>query len=174
VPEDSARPGGHRHLANLLLSANEAMEARALGCLREQGFGNISMAHTRLLRFLRRFPEGGRLSQFAEWGGLTQQSAGYIVDFLESQGYVARSPDPTDRRARIITFTDRGRTATALLIGEFDRIESELRAQYGDEYIDSLRAMLEQIGTPWEAGYAMAGPRPAQGRSQFQAAGQPG
>ncbi len=36
-----------------------------------------------------------------------------LVDGLEREGYVTRTPDPTDRRAVLITITPTGRTAAA-------------------------------------------------------------
>ena len=128
------------------------MEERAWDRLYEEGFTTISVSHSRLLRFLRRNPNGGRLGQFAEWAGITQQSATYLVDYLESHGYVVRRPDPDDGRAQLISFTEKGRAAESILIREFEAIELEMRARYGGEYIDAMRRMLEEIATPWEVG----------------------
>ena len=145
--------GERRHLANLFLSANKAMQERAWDRLYEAGFTTISVSHSRLLRFLRRNPNGGRLGQFAEWAGITQQSATYVVDYLENHGYVVRRPDPGDGRAQLISFTEKGRAAESILIGEFEAIELEMRARHGAELIDAMRAVLEEIATPWEAGH---------------------
>lgn len=149
-PVPAAEP---RHLANLFLSANKAMHERAWDRLYEEGFTTISVSHSRLLRFLRRNPNGGRLGQFAEWAGITQQSATYVVDYLETHGYVVRRPDPGDGRAQLISFTEKGRAAESILIGEFEAIEREMRARHGAEFIDAMRAVLEEIATPWEAGH---------------------
>ena len=144
-----------RHLANLFLSANKAMQERAWDRLYEEGFTTISVSHSRLLRFLRRHANGGRLGQFAEWAGITQQSATYLVEHLESNGYVVRHPDPADGRAQLINFTEKGRAAESILIGEFEAIEREMRARYGAELIDAMRGVLEEIATPWEAGHGV-------------------
>ena len=127
------------------------MEERAWDRLAQEGYGGVSVAHSKVLRFLRRNPNGGRLGQMAEWAGITQQSAGYLVDHMEGLGYVVRSPDPADGRAQLITFTEKGRAAENILIGEFETIERELRARFGGERIDVLRSVLEEIAPPWEA-----------------------
>jgi len=139
------------------------MEQRAWDRLAEEGFSGISVAHSKVLRFLRRNPDGGRLGQFAEWEGITQQSAGYLVDHMESHGYVVRSPDPADGRAQLITFTEKGRAAESVLIGEFEAIEREMRVRFGSECIDTLRRVLEETATPWEAGPGRTTTRPAAG-----------
>ncbi|MCF7549817.1 MarR family winged helix-turn-helix transcriptional regulator [Pseudonocardia sp. WMMC193] len=55
-----------------------------------------------------------RLSALAEHLRIAPRSATEVVDDLESRGLVERSPDPGDRRATLVTLTERGRT----LVGE--------------------------------------------------------
>src|SRR5829696_8838721 len=54
-------------------------------------------------------PEGTRLTVLAARGGLTHQSVGEVVTELERRGYVERIADPTDKRARLVNLTPRGR-----------------------------------------------------------------
>jgi len=48
-------------------------------------------------------PEPLTVKQVAEVSGLTTGSATRLVDRLERDGYVARTPDPTDRRRVLVT-----------------------------------------------------------------------
>ena len=50
-------------------------------------------------------PGGSRLTKLAAGANITPQSMGVIVDELEELGYVTREPDPSDRRAKLITLT---------------------------------------------------------------------
>jgi DNA-binding MarR family transcriptional regulator len=43
--------------------------------------------------------------------GMNKQTAGFLVDQLEKVGWVERRPDPTDRRARLVCISERGRRA---------------------------------------------------------------
>lgn len=52
---------------------------------------------------------GLRLGALAEWLQIAPRSATEVVDGLEEQGLVARAPDPEDRRAVLVSLTDRGR-----------------------------------------------------------------
>ncbi|MGY1690272.1 MarR family winged helix-turn-helix transcriptional regulator [Geodermatophilus sp. SYSU D01105] len=53
--------------------------------------------------------EGTRLSDLAEALHIAPRSATEVADALEARGLVSRSPDPTDRRAVVLTPTDAGR-----------------------------------------------------------------
>lgn len=146
---------------NLCQSAVDGMHERALACLFDEGFTDLGPSHFVVVRFLRRHPEGARISRFAEWAGITQQSAGYLVDHMERGGYISRSPDPTDRRAQIIRVTPKGRAATDIVIGTMAEIEDGLRARHGSAAVDTVRSVLEEIAVPWETGPALRRTRPA-------------
>lgn len=144
-----------RHLANLCQSASDGMHQLALQRLLDEGYSGLSPSFFVVLRFLRRHPEGARISRLAEWAGLTQQSAGYLVDQMERGGYLSRYPDPGDRRAQIIQTTDKGRAATEVVIGTFVEIEEDVRARHGTAVLETIRRVLEEIAVPWETGPAL-------------------
>ena len=86
--------------------------------------------------------EGGlRLKDLAEMLRIAPRSATEVVDQLESKNLVQRGPDPSDRRATLISLTDEG-----------IKMRSEVRedrARQADEYFAVLseedRAGLERI-----------------------------
>ena len=49
-----------------------------------------------------------RSSELAHHLHITPRSATEVVDALETKGLVTRSPDPSDRRATLVSLTDRG------------------------------------------------------------------
>jgi DNA-binding MarR family transcriptional regulator len=51
---------------------------------------------------------GTRLTDLAQRASMTKQAMGQIVDDLERLGYVERTPDPDDGRAKIVRFTAAG------------------------------------------------------------------
>jgi DNA-binding MarR family transcriptional regulator len=53
--------------------------------------------------------EGTRLSDLAEALHIVPRSATEVADALEARGLATRSPDPTDRRAVVLTPTEAGR-----------------------------------------------------------------
>ncbi|MFC6023351.1 MarR family winged helix-turn-helix transcriptional regulator [Plantactinospora solaniradicis] len=70
-----------------------------------------------------------------------------LVDGLEATGFVTREPHPTDRRATLVTFTDRGvRTVEEMELGqqEFARL---LFAEMPEERLDCFSGALGEILT---------------------------
>src|SRR6476659_4770672 len=57
--------------------------------------------------------EGSRLTALPRGANITPQAMRALVDELEALGYVERRPQPTDRRAKLIVLTDRGRACIA-------------------------------------------------------------
>ncbi len=93
--------------------------------------------------------EGSRLTQLAAGANITAQSMGEIVDELEDLGYVTRRPDPTDRRAKLITLTDRGVAAVEAGEASIVGIEDDITAVLGPQRHQELKTMLmELLATP--------------------------
>lgn len=73
--------------------------------------------------------EGVRLSDLAQKAGVTKQAMSELVVDLESLGYLKRSADPRDGRAKLICFTDKGRAAVVAAMQAFERMEGALDAR---------------------------------------------
>ncbi|MEV4213374.1 MarR family winged helix-turn-helix transcriptional regulator [Micromonospora sp. NPDC049662] len=72
----------------------------------EDGFDDVRPRHGAVLAYLD--PEGTRPGELARLAGRNKQTMGAILDELERLGYVRRTPDPADRRAKLIVPTERG------------------------------------------------------------------
>lgn len=107
------------------------------------GFVDHRMAHHSVFAHLP--AEGGRLTDLAERAGISKQAMSELVVDLEHLGYVRRVPDPTDRRARIIEYTDRGLACTRAAAAAFNRIESDLVEDMGARRVAALRRALADI-----------------------------
>lgn len=57
--------------------------------------------------------DGVRLSSLADWLRVAPRSATDVVDALEGKGLLARSADPSDRRATLVQLTAEGREVLA-------------------------------------------------------------
>ena len=131
------------HIGRLLLQAHRAFGERSIAKLRARGHGNLGLTHTLLLIHLDL--DGTRITTLAERAGITKQAMGQLADELSAHGYIARTTDPTDRRATLIRFTDRGwqflRDAHAVK----REIEAEYIAILGEHEWDKLRAALARL-----------------------------
>ena len=72
-----------------------------------EGLG-ISFARVRAIRRLARGPMS--MGELAAALGTDPPNATVMVDDLESQGLVRRKPHPTDRRAKVVEATHKGKT----------------------------------------------------------------
>lgn len=70
---------------------------------------DVTPSQSRALRVVAAAAEGLRPSTLAEALHIAPRSATEVVDALERQGWVRRSPDPADRRATLLTLTADGR-----------------------------------------------------------------
>jgi DNA-binding MarR family transcriptional regulator len=70
-----------------------------------------------------------------------------VID-LERLGYLERSPDPQDRRAKLIGFTEKGRSAVQAALHAFDHMDDRLAASLGSTTARTLRrALMTAIAT---------------------------
>jgi DNA-binding MarR family transcriptional regulator len=90
-------------------------------------------------------PEGIRLTDLARRAGVSKQAMAEVVASLESRGYVERTPDPTDGRARLIRFSQRGWASVDVALDALEAAEQDLRAELGDRTLKQLRATLARI-----------------------------
>lgn len=89
--------------------------------------------------------EGMRLTDLARRANITPQAMGELVDELEDLGYVERRPDPTDRRAKLIVLTDRGKQSIAAGIATIDGLEDQITAILGERGHRQLRTLLRRL-----------------------------
>lgn len=130
------------NLGLLLFIPYRAMESAVVAELARYGH-RLSIAQARV--FQRIGPDGSRPSELAEASQLTKQTLGSILDQLEKAGYVARTPDPTDGRGRVVTVTDRGQELVVLsrpVVEEMERVWAE---HLGPERTRQLREALVDL-----------------------------
>lgn len=143
------------NLGVLLFIPYRYMEDRILAAVQAAGHP-ITLAQARL--FQRVDPDGSRLTALAHAAQVTKQTAGYLVDQLESAGYLERTPDPADARARLVRITAKGREVIAVAAPVQAGIEAEWAAHLGAEQTEALRQALlslRSVTDPFAAGTAV-------------------
>lgn len=134
----------------LLFIPYRALESRVFAALAEAGFDDITPAQARVLQ--RVGPDGTRLTDLAEQAQVTKQTAGFLVDQLEKTGYVRRTPDPTDKRARLVVLGERARAAQPVAEAVVAEVEREWETHLGPRRMRQLRealTLLREITDPW-------------------------
>jgi DNA-binding MarR family transcriptional regulator len=135
--------------ARLLFAIQDELYAR----LEEAGHGELTRLHGAVIAHLDE--EGTRATELARRSGRHKQIIGRIVDELEQLGYVERRPERTDRRAKLVVPTERGRKVMRLsdeIILDIERRQAAAlgKATY-DDFKRALRAVVDSLTQPADA-----------------------
>jgi DNA-binding MarR family transcriptional regulator len=117
-----------------------AVQHELFRTLAEQGFDDLSPRHGAVLAYLT--STGVRATELARQSGQHKQVIGTLVDELESLGYVHRTPDPTDRRAKLVCPTVRGlqqmRASNKIIRLMNERHAARLDHQAFDQFVNTF------------------------------------
>jgi len=89
--------------------------------------------------------QGSRPSELAARAGMSKQAMGKLIDELEQIGYVEKTRDPADGRARLVRFTDRGQALLADSAAIVDAIWRDYAALVGKRRLKALRNELNEL-----------------------------
>ena len=131
------------NLGLLLFIPYRALEGRVFAALAAAGFDDFTPAQARVCQ--RIGPDGTRLTELAQAAQVTKQTAGFLVDQLERAGYVERTPDPTDARARLVRVAARGAQAVPVGAAVIAEIEAEWTIHLGSKRMAQLRQTLNRL-----------------------------
>lgn len=131
------------NLAVLMREAFIALNDLVLTRLAERGHGDVRAAHGAVFQYLDE--TGTTVSELADRAQITKQAMAELVIHLESRGYLAREPDPRDRRAKLVRPTDRGREVVAIAQDLVPDLEERIAAALGAERVEALREDLETV-----------------------------
>lgn len=104
------------------------------------GYDDVTSAHISLFRY----PglDGQRLTDVAQRMQITKQSVHELIGHLERHGYLVREPDPTNRRARLVRLTPRGRGLQEVIRLQAQASEHQIADILGDRRFDQLKKAL--------------------------------
>jgi len=142
LPDTSAR-AQPENVAVLLREAFVALNDLALARLAAEGHGAVRSPHSAVFQYLD--DAGTTVSLLAERAQVTKQSMAELVRHLEAHGYVERVPAATDRRAKLVRATGRGREVYAIVRGFVIETEARLTEALGADGVRRLRRDLEAI-----------------------------
>ena len=132
-----------RMIGALLRIPRGAALRQVVAGLAAADFGDVRPAHFTVFQHIP--PQGIRLTALADAALMTKQSMGYLVDDLEALGYVERVPDPTDRRAKVVRLTARGRAVEETVRKVIRQIEADWAARLGQKEYQHLTRLLRAL-----------------------------
>ncbi|GAB3657955.1 hypothetical protein GCM10027589_18260 [Actinocorallia lasiicapitis] len=143
-------PAEELNLGLLLFIPYRAMEQAAYQAVVDAGHTDITPAQAKLLA--RVCDDGVRLTDLAESAQVTKQTAAHLVDNLERAGYLHRTPDPTDARARLLHLTPKAKSVRPIADAAVHALEQSWQSHLGPTHYQSLRTsltLLRQITDPY-------------------------
>ena len=109
----------------------------------ERGHPEVRPPHGNVFQFLDE--DGTRVSVLAERAQITKQSMAELVAHLEHHGYVERTVDPDDRRAKLVRATPRGAEVYAIAREFVAELEADWTKRMGKAKMRELRTLLEEL-----------------------------
>ncbi|MEM7735815.1 MAG: MarR family transcriptional regulator [Deinococcota bacterium] len=130
----------HHHIGRLLFEVQRDFQFRSLAQLKSLGYTDISRASISVIASTSL--GGTRLTDIAKNLDISKQAASQMVKDLVDKGYLSRTPDPSDGRASLVTFTDKGQQFLTHAKLGVDEIEARYATWLGESTFASLREVL--------------------------------
>jgi DNA-binding MarR family transcriptional regulator len=136
------RPLGRAPLIALVEKAAHGLGVDMVRAAHAKGFTEMRLAHGAVFGTLP--GEGARITDMAARAGITKQSMGEVVRELVDLGVCRVEPDPSDRRAKLVTYTDYGIEFTNGGFRHLQQMERRLARTFGEDY-ETARRVLEWV-----------------------------
>lgn len=107
------------------------------------GVDGIRPAHLQVFGSIK--AHGSRLTDLAGAAGMSLSSMAELVDDLESLGFVRRTPDTTDGRAKLVRLTPAGWRAIETGRRIIKQIESDWSERIGPERFEALCQTMQDL-----------------------------
>ncbi len=127
----------------LLASAFRALVDELHSELARRGHSGVRPIHGFGLQALG--PQGASLSELGRRLGVSKQAAAKTAASLEQLGYAARVPDASDKRAWVLTRTERGDEMLSLSAAVFSQFRQRLVSRLGADRVRALEDDLQEL-----------------------------
>jgi DNA-binding MarR family transcriptional regulator len=129
------------NLGQLLLRAFRWFDESLIRALHAAGWPEITRAHS--LVFAQLDTGGTRTAEIARRAGVSRQAVHQTVQELQRLGLVTLVPDPTNRSAKLVVPTERGRDSIRVAKATLADLEGALAQRLGGQRVQALRTALE-------------------------------
>jgi DNA-binding MarR family transcriptional regulator len=139
----STTPPERLHIGQLLTQLTRLFQTELFERLVAAGLEGARVPHTHVTAYIK--ADGSRLTELASQARMTLPAMSELVDDLERLRIVARRPDPSDGRAKLIYLTDAGweamRTARRIIAD----IEAEYAERVGAKRFEAAAQTLDTL-----------------------------
>lgn len=125
-----------QNLCRNIIALAEVVQRKLMDVCRDGGFAGLKLSYGQVIPLIE--PQGTRIIDVARNSGISKQAIGQIANDLEQQGYIVRSDDEADKRAKKLLLTARGIELVRAAGSALGSIEAQARAVLGDEQWQSM------------------------------------
>jgi DNA-binding MarR family transcriptional regulator len=140
-------------LSLVAVSAGRALADEVQHRMSADGYRDVRLADG--LVFQQLLPGALTIGALARNLGISQQAASKSVVDLERRGYVQRRTHASDRRARLVSLTRRGRAAVKSARRHRAALDDELADRLGSGRVRKARKLLVEVPEALDAGNRM-------------------
>jgi DNA-binding MarR family transcriptional regulator len=130
-------------LALLLLGGFRVLADRARAELAERGYEDVRPGHDFALRAIMSGADSA--SELGRRLAVSKQAAARTLATLEERGYVAREPDPADRRRMRVRVTDHGHALLRTGEAVFDELRARWEAEVGADTVAAAEEAVRRL-----------------------------
>ena len=127
----------------LTYRAYRAMEADMVAAAHRAGHTGIKRTHNGVFATLNM--AGVRTVDLAAQMNMTRQSMGEIVREMVDLGILEMRPDPTDRRAKLVGYSERGLRVAADGFAHIQDLDRRFTEEFGPEEYETARRVLARV-----------------------------
>ncbi|MEM5427708.1 MarR family transcriptional regulator [Cupriavidus oxalaticus] len=120
------------------------MEARVMEGAQRNGYGEVTPAMNKMFAHMVGPPVS--LSELARHLAVSRQAVHQLANEAARLGLVEFVPSELDGRVRLLRFTEKGWTMSAVAAKDFESVEDELAKRIGNDDLATLRRIL---GKAW-------------------------
>jgi DNA-binding MarR family transcriptional regulator len=130
-------------LIALVDRANRALQADMVRTAHRRGHPELKPAHNSVFATLGR--DGARAADMAVRAGITRQSMGEVIREMVALGLLEMRPDPEDKRAKLVTYTDHGLEVSGHGHEHLAELEQRFAEEFGEAEYESARDVLARL-----------------------------
>lgn len=130
------------HIGRLLRRPAMIMLEEVHKRLEEHGYGDVKPAHGAIFSYI---GDGAQVTQMAQMALTSKQNMSYLVDYLETRGYIEACHHNTDGRAKMFRLTAKGQKCKRKTIQIIDAISAEWEQKLGPEKMKKLELLLTDL-----------------------------
>jgi DNA-binding MarR family transcriptional regulator len=126
-------------LIGLVDRANRALQSDMVRRAHLDGHTEVKMAHNSVFGTLH--AEGARAADMAMRAGITRQSMGEVIRDMVALDLLEMRPDPDDRRAKVVTYSEHG----LAVAGDGYQYLIDLEARFAEEFGEREYAIARDV-----------------------------